>query len=148
MPGAGTGSPRARRGTSATTITTAPTTPGRSTSSATGARQPTARRAGASDEPSPATGSVTAAVRRDLAQIAVRDADLAQSALAASALAMAAELDTSGNSATSKAMCAKALLDTLDRIRELLPPEQEADRLDDLSARRAARLAGGSAAPG
>jgi hypothetical protein len=39
-------------------------------------------------------------------------------------------------------MCANALLAILDRIRELMPPEEEADGLDDLTARRALRIAG------
>lgn len=62
-------------------------------------------------------------------------------------VAMARELDTPGNSATSKSMCAKALLDLTDRVRELMPPEQESDALDDLLGRRAARLDGGSGTP-
>ena len=39
-------------------------------------------------------------------------------------------------------MCAKALLDALDRMRELCPPDEEADGVDDLAGRREARLAG------
>lgn len=60
---------------------------------------------------------------------------------------MARELDAMKNSATSKSMCAKALLDTLDRIRELLPEKEEGDELDDLARKRAERLlaAGGAA---
>lgn len=86
----------------------------------------------------PAEGDVVAAVRRDLAAFG----DLADSALGASALALARELDEPGNSATSKSNCAKALIETLDRLRELAPPPEEArDQLDDLSARRAARRA-------
>lgn len=61
-------------------------------------------------------------------------------------MALARELDDPDNSATSKSMCANSLRDTLDRMRELLPAEEEADALDDLAARRTARLAGGSAA--
>jgi hypothetical protein len=90
--------------------------------------------------------SAVAAVERDLEAIAKRDSDLARSALAASALALAREMDNSGNSATSKSMCAKALLDTLNRIRELAPPPEEKDQLDELSRRRARRLAGRSEA--
>jgi hypothetical protein len=72
--------------------------------------------------------------------------DLATSALAASALALAAEMDNK-NSATSKSMCAKALLDTLNRLRELAPPKRAKNDLDLQRERREARLAGrGSAA--
>lgn len=85
--------------------------------------------------------SVAEAVRRDLQALSRRDELLASSALAASALALAGEMDAD-NSATSKSMCARALQDVLDRLRELAPPVEEGDDLDDLSARRAARLAG------
>jgi hypothetical protein len=66
---------------------------------------------------------------------------LADSTLAATAKALAAELD-SKTSATSKAMCAKALSDLMAQLRELAPDEKGGDRLDDLAERRAARLAG------
>jgi hypothetical protein len=79
---------------------------------------------------------VEAAVERDLA------GSVRGSALAATALALARELDRSGNSATSKSMCARALLDCLDRLRALAAEEPVADRLDDLAARRSARKAG------
>ena len=82
--------------------------------------------------------SVVEAVERDLAQL---PKDLAGSVYAASALALAAEMDTR-NSATSKSMCAKELRDTMDRLRQLAPAKKEKDKLDDLSARRAKRLAG------
>jgi hypothetical protein len=90
--------------------------------------------------------TVRAAVQNDLDDLAKRAPDLATSALAASALALAREIDKPKNSATSKSMCAKALLDVLETLRDLAPPEEEADQLDDLSSRRAARLAAGSAA--
>lgn len=87
--------------------------------------------------------SVEAAVERDLKRL---PEELAESALAASALAMAREIDRSSNSATSKSMCQARLQDSLRELRELAPPAEEADQLDDLSARRKARLAGGSKA--
>lgn len=86
-----------------------------------------------------------AAVGRDLEDVRRRSPKLAQSALAATALALAAQLDNPHTSATSKSMCAKALLDTLDQVRELCPPEEEPDEVDELAARRTARRAGGSA---
>jgi hypothetical protein len=88
--------------------------------------------------------SVAEAVERDLADIRRRDPTLATSALAASALALAAEIDSVGNSATSKSMCARELRDTLDRLRALAPKGEENDDLDDLAARRAKRRAGGA----
>ena len=80
-------------------------------------------------------------VERDLE----RTPDLAGSALAGLARAMAFEIEHPHNSATSKSMCAGQLRDTLDRMRELAPPKEEADEFDDLVSRRAARLAGGAA---
>jgi hypothetical protein len=80
--------------------------------------------------------SAVAAVRRDLAGL---PRELAESGLAATALAMAQRLDAGGGSPSE---CAKALTDVLLKLRELAPPKQERTRLDDLSARRAARLAG------
>lgn len=85
--------------------------------------------------------SVEAAVEKDLAAIRVRDEALADSALAASALVLARELDDPGNSATSKSMCARALQDHLERLRELLPPKREKDRADEIAERRKRRLA-------
>src|ERR1017187_1307213 len=92
---------------------------------------------------SPESGEATRAVERDLARI---PEELADSALAAACLAMARELDSPINSATSKSMCAKALLDILNRLHELIPADEERDDLDDLATRRAARLAGGATA--
>ena len=85
--------------------------------------------------------SVLDAVNGEMKLLAKRDKDLANSAMAETARALARELDNAGNSATSKAMCAKALNDTLDRMRELAPPEETKDTLDDLSERRRLRLA-------
>jgi hypothetical protein len=67
--------------------------------------------------------------------------ELGRSPLAASALVLAAELDDPGNSATSKSMCSKALLDVMNRLAELAPPVREADRLDEVKAARARRRA-------
>lgn len=69
---------------------------------------------------------------RDIEDIRSRDAKLAESGLAGTALALAFEIEHPFNSATSKSMCAKALLDTMDRLRELCPPEQKADGIDEL----------------
>jgi hypothetical protein len=105
--------------------------------------------------------TVVAAVERDLEQLGEQ---LAGSALAATALALARELDdvvaeekceacghvqpwtTGHNSATSKSMCARALTEIMERLAELAPPKTEGDQVDDLSARRAGRLARSAAA--
>lgn len=93
--------------------------------------------------------SVIDAVARDLDAIRERDAVAADSALAATATRLAYELENPYNSATSKSMCAKALIDALDRLQvQVSDADEEEDRLDELSSRRAARLAGGTAAKG
>lgn len=86
----------------------------------------------------PSAGRVEAAVERDLAAL---PSDLRTSGLAESALALARELDQASNSATSKAMCARALSETLEKLLAMKPPEEEVDQLDQLSARRSARRA-------
>lgn len=86
------------------------------------------------------------AVERDVEELAKVDPALAGSALAATALALALEIENPYNSATSKAMCAGQLRDTLGQLRELAPPAKEKDDLDELTARRSARLASGGAA--
>ena len=87
--------------------------------------------------------TVVSAIERDLAGLG----GLADSGLAASALVLAGLLDDPGNSATSKSMCARSLLETMNRLRELaaLALDGEEDRLDELGSRRAARIAGRSA---
>jgi hypothetical protein len=83
--------------------------------------------------------SVAKAVKRDIADIRKRDRALGDSALAASALVLAEQLDDPGNSATAKSMCARALREALDRLRELAPARKESDDVDDLAKRRARR---------
>ena len=85
--------------------------------------------------------NVISAAEHDVEAIRARDPELADSALAAAALALAHEIEHPFNSATSKSMCAREMRDTLDRLRELAPEEQGADSLDDLSAARAKRRA-------
>jgi hypothetical protein len=50
------------------------------------------------------------------------------------------------NSATSKSMCAKALVDVMRELRALAPPKPEEDEVERARKRRADRLAGQSAA--
>lgn len=86
--------------------------------------------------------SVVDAVERDLAAIAERDAELAESALAAVARSLAADVDDRSNSATQRAGAARALADTLVQLRALAPSARGGDRLDELSAQRNKRRAG------
>jgi hypothetical protein len=95
----------------------------------------------ASEELSAVVSSVVKAVERDLAEIRKRDRALAESAVAASALALAREIDSPSNSAAGKAACARSLLETMERLRELAPPAGEGDRIDDLGRRREVRRA-------
>lgn len=83
--------------------------------------------------------SVVEAVKRDLLRIARLDANLAESAEAYTALALAEELD-SPNSATSKSMCARAISELMASLREQCPEEVKGDGLDDLASRRRQRL--------
>lgn len=85
--------------------------------------------------------SVLSAVRRDLAVIRRTDAELAKSGLAAAALSIAATMDDPKTTASSKAQCARALRETLDRLRDLAPHDAPMDSLDDLARRRDARRA-------
>jgi hypothetical protein len=117
---------------------------GRSTKSVTGPRR-------AGRGASPASGSsqsekVVDAVRRDLESLARRDEALASGALAMSALALARSIDHLKTSATARSMCARALTETMEKLLALAPAEREEDGIDDLTARRAERRAGSSAA--
>lgn len=76
--------------------------------------------------------SVVAAVERALPGFG----DLRDSVLAATALALAAEIDDPENSATSKSLCARALNETMAELRELAPPKQDKDRLDEVTRKR------------
>lgn len=83
--------------------------------------------------------TVTAGVEGELAALAKLAPDLARGSLAATALELARTLD-GDSSATSKSMCARALIDVLDNLRELSPPQAALNALDELTAKRAARL--------
>jgi hypothetical protein len=68
---------------------------------------------------------------------------LARSGLAASALALARELDSPDTSATGKASCVRALQRALGELRAMGPVER-ADTFDEIAARRAKRVAKGA----
>lgn len=85
--------------------------------------------------------SVVDAVEEDLRRIEEREPQLVRSGLAATAFALARDLDNPRNSATSKSMCAKALSEVLDRLLELAPEAPKKDKIDELASRRTARRA-------
>lgn len=68
-----------------------------------------------------------------------RSPEVADSALAAAARVLAAELDNSGNSATAKSMCARALAEAMEKLTAMLPPAETKDGLDELNAAREKR---------
>lgn len=108
------------------------------------AKKPAAKRKSAAKTTAPAV-SVTDAVKKDLAVLAERDPELANGAIAATALALARTLDDRDAAATSQATCARALTEIMEKLRAMAPAEQK-DGVDDLKARRAARRAAGGAA--
>lgn len=73
---------------------------------------------------------------------------VAESTYAATAVALAYEVEDPYNSATSKAYCAKELRETMTLLRSMLPVEKRKDGVDDLESRRAERLAKQRAAGG
>ena len=79
--------------------------------------------------------SVVEGVERELAKL---PEDLRESGFAAVALAMAERIDAGRGSPSE---CGKVVIDALARLRELTPPQHERTRLDELTARRQARLA-------
>lgn len=150
VPVATVGSRRVRRGTSDTLTPTERAIPVPSMQSATAQRHPirttdsgTAAELSDPSADGPSGGEVLIAVRKDLSTM---PDELRGSGLAAIAVELARQLDNPLNSATSKSMCAGQLRDTLDRLRELMPAEEEADALDELASRPNLRIAGGATA--
>lgn len=86
------------------------------------------------------TGPAVKAVERDLKRMPT---EVAKSAEAAAALAMAARLDTGEGSPSE---CAKALLQAMGKLREMCPPEERKGQLHAIRSGRADRLAAGSPA--
>jgi hypothetical protein len=72
------------------------------------------------------TVTVESAVERDIKFLGPK---AAESALAATALALAREMDSPKNGGTSKSMIAKALNETMAELRALAPPKREDDDL-------------------
>jgi hypothetical protein len=85
---------------------------------------------------------VIEAAERAVEKIAETDPDLADSVLAATAIALAFQIEHPGNSATSKSMVARELRETMDRLRELAPPvAARRDSIDELKEKRDGRRA-------
>lgn len=89
-------------------------------------------------------GPVLRATRRDIAALRKLDADLADSALAAIAVALAKEIDVA-KSGTLRSMCARELREVLSELRALTPAQKENDDLDVIRASRAERRANAAA---
>jgi hypothetical protein len=64
---------------------------------------------------------------------------LARSGLAAAALSLARDLDSTETSATARAACARSLVGVQRELRALAPAREEVDKIDELRARREAR---------
>jgi hypothetical protein len=77
----------------------------------------------------------------DLALIREVDPTLADSAIAATAVRMAYELEDPYNSATSKAQCAKALAECMGRLWDQVPEKPKEDVVARIQAERASRRA-------
>jgi hypothetical protein len=88
--------------------------------------------------------TVVGALKAELAVMGRAAPELADSTLAAAALALAAAVDAPRTSPTAKSMCARELRELLGELRDRMPEGEERDRLDELTARRVARVAGGS----
>lgn len=88
-----------------------------------------------------ARSNVIDATERDIERIRKASPELADSALAAATLALAYAMEHPYTSATAKANCHARIQEAMDRLRELAPPEQKKDDLDDIAAARARRLA-------
>jgi hypothetical protein len=87
---------------------------------------------------------VVSVVEAVLREVGALGGGLEDSALAATAEALAQAIDAPG-SATSKAMVAKELRETLAALRDLAPPKIEEDEVDRARRRRDERLARQSA---
>jgi hypothetical protein len=84
------------------------------------------------------TRTVRAAVELDLKAL---PADIRNSAIAATALALARELDNRNNSATAKSMCAGKLIEAMEKLRAIAPAKPQPTALDEIAKRRERRLA-------
>ena len=80
--------------------------------------------------------TVVDAVQGELAKL---PGALAESGVAALALALAETVDDPETRPTAKAMCARELREVLNQLRTLAPPKAEKNKIDELTTRRAHR---------
>lgn len=80
---------------------------------------------------------VVDAVGAEISLLEQRKPGLAESTFAATAIALAYELDNPFNSATSKSMCSRSLAEVVDRLRALAPEPDEGTPLDAIRRRLA-----------
>jgi hypothetical protein len=85
--------------------------------------------------------SQVAAVKLDLDGIRPRDPNLAAGALATAALKAAEIVDDMRVSPNARVFALRELRETMDRIRELAPPVEKRDVIDDVARKREARRA-------
>lgn len=81
---------------------------------------------------------VVDATMREIAALEAMKPGIAKTTFAATALALAYELDNPFNSATSKSMCARSLAEVTDRLRALAPEPEEGTVLDKIREKLAA----------
>jgi hypothetical protein len=90
----------------------------------------------------PTTDTVAKAVQRDLDTIAETAPQIANGALAMTALSLAASIDDPDTSPTARSMCARALVDVISKLNDQVPEVAAADDpIDALASRRAKRKA-------
>lgn len=85
--------------------------------------------------------TVTEAVSSELEEFERRVPGLGSGALAAMALSLAADMDDPHTGSTSRSMVSKELRDTLAALRALAPARTEGSPLDEIRARRDAKVA-------
>lgn len=86
---------------------------------------------------------VKTAVQAQLEAFEERLPGISESPEAALALSLAGRVDDAHNSATSVSLCAGRLLETLAALRVLVPEVKKESPLDEIKARRDAKLAVG-----
>ena len=93
--------------------------------------------------PAPRASAVLQGVNRNLREMEKRQSGVSRSALAEAARELAREMGDPDNSATSKALAARALMELLESLDSSLPPaEKEADSIDQVAAARERRRSG------
>lgn len=90
--------------------------------------------------------SVREAVESEIAIIRRADPALADSVYAASALALAQQMDADDLRPVGAATLATELRQTMNTLRELIPEGEEKDAVDELREQREKRRAGGAGA--